>query len=107
MGKIETKSIYKTDKKPASGEEITETLINRRSIKVERIISNRASTGWYDQDENEFVLLLKGGAVLDFDGETVEMKEGDWILIKAHQKHRVVSTEKDTVWLCVFFRDEI
>ena len=41
------------------------------NIRIERIVSlghRSPQTGWYDQDQNEWVLVLKGAAVLSFDG---------------------------------------
>ncbi|MEZ6091453.1 MAG: cupin domain-containing protein [Pirellulaceae bacterium] len=65
---------------------------------------------WYDQEENEWVVVLKGEAALLFeDGESVQMMPGDHVLIPAHRKHRVQWTTPDepTVWLAVFYRDRI
>ncbi|MCK4834823.1 MAG: cupin domain-containing protein, partial [Gammaproteobacteria bacterium] len=77
--------------------------------KIERIISKGHSSpesGWYDQDKNEWVIVLKGSAVLLFSDDTsVDLKAGDFIDIKAHTKHRVKWTDPDieTVWLAVHY----
>jgi len=101
------KNIYS----PAFGDknaETIETLISRNNIRVERIISNgQASPGgfWYDQAEDEWVILLKGIAELEFENDqTLELAEGDYILIPAHTRHRVRSTSTDPIciWLAVF-----
>jgi cupin 2 domain-containing protein len=64
---------------------------------------------WYDQDEAEWVVVLKGEAKLLFedDHEPITMRPGDHVLIPAHRKHRVEWTTPDepTVWLAVFYRD--
>lgn len=79
--------------------------------RIERIVSTGQSSApdfWYDQEEDEFVLVLKGSAVLEFDdeemAESVTLTAGDSLTIAAHQRHRVKSTSTDepTVWLCVF-----
>ncbi len=91
-------------------EEFFETIFQNENIKVERIISYGNTTPtdfWYDQDEYEFVILLKGNAILEFEkSEKISMNPGDFILIEPHQKHRVVytSTEEHTFWLTVFFK---
>ena len=61
-------------------------------------------SGWYDQDQNEWVLVLKGAARLAFeDGSEVSMGPGDSLEIPAHVKHKVVWTDPDeeTVWVGV------
>ena len=62
--------------------------------------------GWYDQDRNEFVLVLKGAARLEFEGGRVmNLETGDWLEIVAGEKHRVAWTDEEgeTVWLAVHF----
>ena len=87
--------------------EICEPLIDNKALKIERIISKghvSPPTGWYDQDKNEWAMVLKGAAILLFeDKSSVNMKAGDYINIPAHKKHRVEWTdpETETVWLTV------
>jgi len=88
--------------------EITESLVEAKQVRIERIVSHGHTTPpdqWYDQSENEFVLLLQGSARLRFEDEVIELKVGDWINIPAHRKHRVEWTapEEKTVWLVVFY----
>ncbi|MGC9372492.1 MAG: cupin domain-containing protein [Thermovirgaceae bacterium] len=88
--------------------EFIEVLFESSGIRIERIISMGDATPpgeWYDQDEDEWVLLLAGEALLEYDnGETVRLVSGDWILIGAHDRHRVAWTSSDPpcVWLAVF-----
>jgi cupin 2 domain-containing protein len=88
--------------------ELTEMLAGSQTVKIERIISrgHRSADGfWYDQDQNEWVLLLKGQAGLSFEGQaaTVELTAGDYLNIPAHVRHRVAWTAGDTetIWLAV------
>jgi len=89
--------------------EIFETFIDSHNVQIERIISKGHSSpesGWYDQDKNEWVMILKGAAVLLFEDETTtKLKPGDFIDIPAHKKHRVSWTEPDTetIWLAVHY----
>jgi cupin 2 domain-containing protein len=89
--------------------EVFEELFRGKNVKIERIVSNGQSSPknfWYDQEENEFVLLLEGEAEIKFaDGSLAEMKKGDWLFIPSHKKHRVerTDTENPTVWLAFFF----
>ena len=91
-------------------DEILETILQTYQFKIERIISRDHSTNegeWYDQDKNEWVLVLKGNAGLQFEGddEAVIMRTGDYINIPAHRKHRVEWTdpEEDTIWLTIHY----
>lgn len=91
-------------------EEIIENIVNSDNIRIERIISfdHKSPNGfWYDQDENEFVIVLEGEATLEFDKNTlVSLKKGDYIIIEKHKKHRVVGTAKNmlTIWLAIFYK---
>lgn len=91
-------------------EELFETLVDSGSVRVERIISHGQSTAegeWYDQERDEWVLLLSGGAALLFEGEQNprELRPGDYVLIPAHCRHRVVWTDDrvKSVWLAIHF----
>jgi len=89
--------------------EIFEDILVTEKLRIERIISKGHSspeTGWYDQDENEWVMVLSGYGVIEYEnGVKVTLKEGDYLNIKAHEKHRVLETssEEATVWLAVFY----
>lgn len=90
-------------------EELTTVLQEGNRVRIERIVStgHRSPEGfWYDQPENEWVVVLVGAARLRFEDRVVEMKPGDAINIPAHQKHRVewTSPNEPTVWLAVFYR---
>ncbi|MGD9162149.1 MAG: cupin domain-containing protein [Desulfobacteraceae bacterium] len=81
-----------------------------KGIMVERIISRGHRSPpdfWYDQDNNEFVILLRGKAAILFkkSNKLVEMSPGDYIEIPARTLHRVewTSAEEDTVWLTVHY----
>ena len=89
-------------------EELVESLAENEHVRIERIISTGHVSPegfWYDQDQNEWVILLKGEAKLMFDGaeQPIHMKPGDYINIPAHHRHRVEWTTPDepTVWLGV------
>lgn len=92
-------------------EELIEILAAADDMRVERIVSRgHASPAdfWYDQEFNEFVVLLKGSAGLAFEGrsEHLVMKAGDYINIPAHLKHRVAWTAADqnSIWLAIHYR---
>jgi cupin 2 domain-containing protein len=89
--------------------EIFSDIIKTEKLRVERIISKghtSPDTGWYDQAENEWVIVLSGYGVIEFNnGNKVMLKQGDYLHINAHNKHRVIETSMDepTVWLAIFY----
>lgn len=89
--------------------EVIESLVDSENVRVERIISKghtSPDTGWYDQDRNEWVVVLKGAAVLSFtDESSVSLKAGDYINIPAYEKHKVTWTDPDTetIWLAILY----
>lgn len=88
-------------------EELFEPLVPGEAVLIERIISTGQTTPkgeWYDQERDEWVVLLQGEARLGYvDGSTRQLQAGDYVLIPAHQKHRVeyTSTEPPCIWLAV------
>ena len=92
-------------------EEFAEVLARGHDVRVERIVSrgHRSPAGfWYDQDEDEWVVVLAGAAKLRFEGrdDRVKLLPGDYVNIPAHARHRVEWTDphKETIWLAVFYR---
>ena len=88
-------------------EELTTVLAENSSVRIERIVSTgQVSADWYDQEQTEFVVLLQGNAVVEFENDkSVNMTRGDTLLINPHERHKVsfTSTEPPCVWLCVFY----
>jgi cupin 2 domain-containing protein len=88
-----------------AGQEHFLTLFQGDSMKIERIVSRSHSSPpgfWYDQAEDEWVIVLRGRATLEFEnGGLVEMSEGDHLLIPSHARHRVDQTNAETIWLAV------
>ncbi|RJX70951.1 cupin domain-containing protein [Vibrio sinensis] len=91
-------------------EEQFDDLLVHKNLRIERIVSHGQSSPdgfWYDQQEHEWVTVLKGFAQIEFDdGKIVDLNVGDHLNIAAHQKHRVRSTqaETETIWLAVFYQ---
>ena|SRR3989344_51548 len=86
--------------------ELIETILDSSNCKIERIVSKNHKTKagkWYNQDKNEFILILKGNAELRFENDLAKMKEGDYLIIPAHRRHRVEKTSKETIWLAIFY----
>jgi cupin 2 domain-containing protein len=91
-------------------DEIFETLCETERVKIERIVSSGHASPdgfWYDQEDNEFVLVVKGSAGLRIENKDaiVALKAGDYYIIGAHVRHRVEWTDAscETIWLAVHY----
>jgi cupin 2 domain-containing protein len=82
-------------------------LLENGDVRIEHIVSHGQPSPegfWYDQPNDEWVLLLKGSATLLLaPGERLELKSGDSLLIPAHLQHCVEQTSEDAIWLAVHF----
>ena len=91
-------------------DELFETICFSSNVKIERIVSKGHCSPegfWYDQKQNEFVVVIQGSACLKFAGrdETVSLTAGDYVNIASHVKHRVEWTDSscETIWLAVHY----
>ena len=89
-------------------EELMQALWQTDHLKLERIISRGHVTPqgeWYDQETDEWVMLLQGAARLRIEGEeeSIDLKPGDYVFLPALKRHRVEWTAPDqkTVWLAL------
>ena len=93
---------------PLPSEEVFTDLVRAGGFRIERIVSigQTTPTGeWYDQDLDEWVVLIQGEAVLEYEnGDVKQLIAGDHVLIPAHVRHRVVFTSEDPpcIWIAVF-----
>lgn len=91
-----------------SEEEIFTEIFKHRNIKVERIVSTGQATPQgddYNQDWDEWVLLLEGRATLSFTDENriFELTKGSHLFIPAGTRHRVehTSSKPPAIWLAL------
>ncbi len=89
-------------------EELFETILGREIFRIERIVSRGHCSPegfWYDQNDHEWVILIKGSAVLCFEdqSENIKMNPGNYVNIEKHRRHRVEWTDpaQETIWLAV------
>lgn len=94
-------------------DELFETLHQNPRLKLERIVSEGHVTPggeWFDQEWDEWVILLSGSATLGFESERefCDMLPGDYVFIPAHCRHRVERTDakEKTVWLALHIQPE-
>jgi cupin 2 domain-containing protein len=92
-------------------DELFTTLLQAASFRVERVVSQGQCSPpgfWYDQDDQEWVMVLEGSAAVQFEGEAepVELRRGSYLNIPAHARHRVAWTDPKrlTVWLAIHYR---
>ena len=91
-----------TDAAPPHDGERFDTILSHRNLVVERIISSAVIHPCeFVQTQDEWVLLIEGGAVLKVAGETVSLKPGDYLFLPAGVPHTVERTAEGTVWLAV------
>lgn len=90
--------------------ELFQVIIKNKKLKLERIISKGQVTKeghWLKQTRNEWVILLKGKAILRLWGEKdlIKLKSGDYVFIPKNLKHKVEWTAPDqkSVWLALHF----
>lgn len=92
----------------SSGQEHFLKLFDNEAVRIERIVSHSHSSPvgfWYDQPEDEWVIVLRGHATLEFEGgELIKMKAGDHLTIPSHVKHRISQTGSETIWLAVHIK---
>lgn len=93
---------------PTVPHELTDILVDARHVRIERIVSygHASPEGvWYDQAEDEFVLVVQGAARLRLGDDVIAMGPGDFLDIPAHRRHRVEWTTPDepTIWFVVFY----
>jgi cupin 2 domain-containing protein len=107
MTEMEIKNIFE-DIQGSVSEEVFETLLDNNNFKLERIVSSGQSTPegmWYDQETDEWVIMITGSAGLSFKGheEINVLKPGDYLFIPAHTIHRVEWTDsrEKTIWLAI------
>lgn len=107
---MKTSNIFNIDNTLSAEQETFEKIFTSENVLIERIISTGQITTegeYYDQDQDEWVLLLQGYAIIVLDNsEKINLKTGDYIHIPAHQMHRVDFTSNlpACIWLAVHIK---
>lgn len=89
--------------------EVVENIVQGDNMRIERIVSKGQATPlsqWYDQPQDEWVMVLAGEALIGFEDNTEQhMVPGNYLTIPAHTRHRVNWTkpETETIWLAIHY----
>lgn len=90
------------------GGEAVAALVANPHAKIHRIVSRNYQSPqgfWYDQDDDEWVMVVRGDATLEFaDGESIDLHSGDYLTIPRHVRHRIARTSGETIWLAVYLK---
>lgn len=91
--------------------ELATTVTESRKIKVERVVTHgqvSPAGAFCPQEGNDYLLLLKGGLVLEYQATQakVTLKPGDHIVTKPQDSNRVdwVAPNQETLWLKISFQ---
>ena len=97
----------------ATGPERVTVLTEGPGWRLERIVSHGHASApgfWYDQHEDELVLVVAGAARLEVEGGSmIELAPGDWLELPAHLRHRVdwTADTEPTVWLALLTAPDV
>lgn len=85
--------------------ELFDTLLQTNKVHIEKITSHgQVSHTWYEQDRDEWVVLIEGeGHLLFEDGHEVHLQKGEHIYIEKMKKHKVIYTSSPSIWLAIHF----
>jgi cupin 2 domain-containing protein len=99
-------NIFKTQSTPQDSE-LFDILHQNKQVRIERILSKghiTESGKWYNQDTDEWVILLQGEAEIEYENnDKIRLFAGDYVFIPANKKHRVIytSSEPMCIWIAV------
>jgi cupin 2 domain-containing protein len=86
---------------PAEGERF-DVLLSHRGLTIERIVStSKIASQLYVQEQDEWVVLLQGEALLDVNGAQVPLKSGDYLFLPSRTPHTVLRVSDGAMWLAV------
>jgi cupin 2 domain-containing protein len=86
---------------PEEGE-LSEQIGQVGGVTVVQILSGPLETPVkYDQDHDEWVVLLSGSALLEVGTERLRLEGGDWLFLPAHLPHRLIHTSHGANWLAL------
>ncbi len=94
-------NFFDDSKPPKSGENFIK-LYEKNKVLIEKIVSSNKQEGkLYNQNHDEWVMLIEGEALLEIADKKTTLKRGDYLLIVKNTPHRVIKTKDGTLWLTV------
>lgn len=94
-------NLYEDALPPAQGERF-DTLLSHRGLVIERIVSTtKIASQQYVQEQDEWVALLQGEALLDVAGREVPLRAGDYLFLPSRTPHTVLRVSDGAMWLAV------
>jgi cupin 2 domain-containing protein len=94
-------NLYEDALPPATGERF-DTLLSHRELVIERIVSTaKIVSQEYVQEQDEWVVLLQGQAVLDVAGHETPLRAGDYLFLPSRTPHTVLQVSDGAMWLAV------
>lgn len=89
---------------PQKGERF-DTLFEKGELKIIRIASGEVDgVQEFCQEEDEWVIVCEGEAVLEIGGEQKALGKGEYCYIPAHTPHKLISVKPGTLWLALHFK---
>ena len=86
---------------PGEGERFDQ-LLSRSGLVIERIVSSSCFVSQdYVQTQDEWVVLLRGEAVLEVAGERMVLAAGDYVFLPSATPHTLISASDGALWLAV------
>jgi cupin 2 domain-containing protein len=96
-----TGNLYRDAAPPEEGERF-DTLLSHRGLVIERIVStSKIQSQAYVQEQDEWVVLLKGNAVLEVAGQPLTLNDGDYLFLPARTPHTVRKVSDGAMWLAI------
>lgn len=77
--------------------------LNGQQVKIAKV---KGEFIWHDhQDEDELFFVIKGTLLMEFRDKTVEIKEGEMIVVPKGVEHKPIANEE--VWVMLFEPNQI
>lgn len=106
MPAMQNGNLFSDAKAPETGERF-DLLLRHGNLVIERIVgSARVASQEYVQEQDEWVLLVRGEAAMLVDGMPVLLSEGDYLFLPARVPHRVERASEGAMWLAVHLHAE-
>lgn len=100
-------NLFADTQAPPTGERF-DSLLAHRNLVVERIVSSSSSSpAELVQAQDEWVVLLRGEAIIEVADERVALASGDYVFLPAGVRHAVTSTSDGALWLAVHLHPQV